>query len=243
MYILMIYLPLLLPLLLLSPLSLIVLPTNNANTRTTFIRAKTSRNQYPVMDPNPSTGDEDANTFARTFESSVGVCQTVIPAMDASEEVASPVTLVLGKYLFFVDCVPPEKHPTAFAGWWAKGRYREEEEERATSLPDDDDTPRYIFYESAPDKWRYLLSLGGLFESEEGKRYDHNSYTTCVRDVVEIRISMFLCVRSSFDATREHFERKFVALSSSSRLRGGKLCEKRRETKMVVSQNCERLKH
>ena len=160
----MIYLPLLLPLLLLSPLSLIVLPTNNANTRTTFIRAKTSRNQYPVMDPNPSTGDEDANTFARTFESSVGVCQTVIPAMDASEEVASPVTLVLGKYLFFFfffffgDCVPPEKHPTAFVlGWWAKDRYRgeeeeddEEEEERATSLPDDDDdTPRYIFSERA----------------------------------------------------------------------------------------------
>ena len=161
MYILMIYLPLLLPLLLLSPLSLIVLPTNNANTRTTFIRAKTSRNQYPVMDPNPSTGDEDANTFARTFESSVGVCQTVIPAMDASEEVASPVTLVLGKYLFFFffffffgDCVPPEKHPTAFVlGWWAKDRYRgeeeedDEEEERATTLPDDDDTPRYIFSE------------------------------------------------------------------------------------------------
>ncbi len=148
----MIYLPLLLPLLLLSPLSLIVLPTNNANTRTTFIRAKTSRNQYPVMDPNPSTGDEDANTFARTFESSVGVCQTVIPAMDASEEVASPVTLVLGKYLFFFgDCVTPEKHPTAFVlGWWAKDRYREEEEEdgeeRATTLPDDD-TPRYIFSE------------------------------------------------------------------------------------------------
>ena len=159
MYILMIYLPLLLPLLLLlSPLSLIVLPTNNANTRTTFIRAKTSRNQYPVMDPNPSTGDEDANTFARTFESSVGVCQTVIPAMDASEEVASPVTLVLGKYLFFFffgDCVPPEKHPTAFVlGWWAKDRYRgeeeeDEEEERATTLPDDDDTPRYIFSERA----------------------------------------------------------------------------------------------
>ena len=63
--------------------------------------------------------------------------------------------------------------------------------------------------------------------------------TLILRDVVEIRISMFLCVRSSFDATREHFERKFVALSSSSRLRGGKLCEKRRETKMVVSQNCE----
>ena len=110
------------------------------------------------MDPNPSTGDEDANTFARTFESSVGVCQTVIPAMDASEEVASPVTLVLGKYLFFFfffgDCVPPEKHPTAFVlGWWAKDRYRgeeeedDEEEERATTLPDDDDTPRYIFSE------------------------------------------------------------------------------------------------
>ena len=157
----MIYLPLLLLplLLLLSPLSLIVLPTNNANTRTTFIRAKTSRNQYPVTDPNPSTGDEDANTFARTFESSVGVCQTVIPAMDASEEVASPVTLVLGKYLFFFffgDCVPPEKHPTAFVlGWWAKDRYRgeeeedDEEEERATTLPDDDDTPRYIFSERA----------------------------------------------------------------------------------------------
>ncbi len=219
----MIYLPLLLPLLLLSPLSLIVLPTNNANTRTTFIRAKTSRNQYPVMDPNPSTGDED------------------IPAMDASEEVASPVTLVLGKYLFFVDCVPPEKHPTAFAGWWAKGRYREEEEEeRATSLPDDDDdTPRYIFYESAPDKWRYLLSLGGLFESEEGKRYDHNSYTTCVRDVVEIRISMF-CAFGLLSMLREHFERKFVA-SSSSRLRGGKLCVERRETN--GESNCERLKH
>jgi len=154
MYILVIYLPLLLPLLLLSPLSLIVLPTNNANTRTTFIRAKTSRNQYPVMDPNPSTGDEDANTFARTFESSVGVCQTVIPAMDASEEVASPVTLVLGKYLFFFffgDCVPPEKHPTAFVlGWWARDEEGgEEEEERATTLPDDDDTPRYIFSERA----------------------------------------------------------------------------------------------
>ena len=156
----MIYLPLLLPLLLLSPLSLIVLPTNNANTRTTFIRAKTSRNQYPVMDPNPSTGDEDANTFARTFESSVGVCQTVIPAMDASEEVASPVTLVLGKYLFFFfffgDSVRPEKHPTAFVlGWWAKDRYRgeeeedDDEEERASTLPDDDDTPRYIFSERA----------------------------------------------------------------------------------------------
>ena len=237
MYILMIYLLLLL---LLSPLSLIVLPTNNANTRTKFIKAKTSRNQYPVTDPNPSTGDEDANTFARTFESSVGVCQTVIPAMDASEEVASPVTLVLGKYLFFVDCVPPEKHPTAFAGWWAKGRYREEEEEeRATSLPDDDDTPRYIFYESAPDKWRYLLSLGGLFESEEGKRYDHNSYTTCVRDVVEIRISMF-CAFGLLSMLREHFERKFVA-SSSSRLRGGKLCVERRETN--GESNCERLKH
>tara|TARA_B100000519_G_scaffold104861_1_gene90931 strand:- start:225 stop:473 length:249 start_codon:yes stop_codon:yes gene_type:complete len=72
--------------------------------------------------------------------------------MDASEEVASPVTLVLGKYLFFFgDCVTPEKHPTAFVlGWWAKDRYREEEEEdgeeRATTLPDDD-TPRYIFSE------------------------------------------------------------------------------------------------
>ena len=190
MYILMIYLPLLLPLLLLSPLSLIVLPTNNANTRTTFIRAKTSRNQYPVMDPNPSTGDEDANTFARTFESSVGVCQTVIPAMDASEEVASPVTLVLGKYLFFFfffffffgDCVPPEKHPTAFVlGWWAKDRYRgeeeeddDEEEERATTLPDDDDTPRYIFSERARqtngDVILYLLGKKG------GENVSCNSY-------------------------------------------------------------------
>ena len=74
----------LLLLLLLILLYLSVVPTNNANTRTTFINANTSRNQNPVIDPNPSIGEADSNTFASAFEPSVGGCQTVTPAMDAS---------------------------------------------------------------------------------------------------------------------------------------------------------------
>lgn len=71
-------------LLLLLLISFAVVPTNNANTRTTFINANTSRNQNPVIDPNPSIGEADSNTFASAFEPSVGGCQTVTPAMDAS---------------------------------------------------------------------------------------------------------------------------------------------------------------
>ncbi len=75
---------LLLLLLLLLLISFAVVPTNNANTSTTFINANTSRNQNPVIDPNPSIGEADPNTFASAFEPSVGGCQTVTPAMDAS---------------------------------------------------------------------------------------------------------------------------------------------------------------
>ena len=64
--------------------SFTVVPTNNVNTSTTFINANTSRNQNPVIDPNPSIGEADSNTFASAFEPSVGGCQTVTPAMDAS---------------------------------------------------------------------------------------------------------------------------------------------------------------
>ena len=71
-------------LLLLLLISFTVVPTNNANTSTTFINANTSRNQNPVIDPNPSIGEADSNTFASAFEPSVGGCQTVTPAMDAS---------------------------------------------------------------------------------------------------------------------------------------------------------------
>ena len=71
-------------LLLLLLISFAVVPTNNANTSTTFINANTSRNQNPVIDPNPSIGEADSNTFASAFEPSVGGCQTVTPAMDAS---------------------------------------------------------------------------------------------------------------------------------------------------------------
>ena len=71
-------------LLLLLLISFAVVPTNNAKTSTTFINANTSRNQNPVIDPNPSIGEADSNTFASAFEPSVGGCQTVTPAMDAS---------------------------------------------------------------------------------------------------------------------------------------------------------------
>lgn len=100
-------------LLLLLLISFTVVPTNNANTSTTFINANTSRNQNPVIDPNPSIGEADSNTFASAFEPSVGGCQTVTPAMDASSngvgvgetaalDICTPLLSKLLSLFFFV---------------------------------------------------------------------------------------------------------------------------------------------